>query len=87
VQLRSIDFIEQNGEAAISSATVTMNREEIAYLAKLLGGMNDVQANEVMPGGGVTSNGIYECLTGDVINPYHENGVDDLVQSLRGAAT
>jgi hypothetical protein len=82
VKLRSLEFAEQD-DVAIASATVTITREEIAYLAKLLGGMTDVQADEVIPGGGVTSHYMYECLVGDIINPYHENGVDELVQTLQ----
>lgn len=62
-------------------ATVELSIEEIAYITKILGKMNDIQANEVMKNGDVISSEIYSGFTGDIFNRYWDDGINDFFRN------
>lgn len=82
MKLNAITFApDAEGEQMPDTVTVTLTKKEVAFLLVATGSSpND--ANEMMHGGAVPSSAIYNCLTGGVINPYYEDGLNSLLASL-----
>lgn len=72
----------EDGDTAPTQVTVRMTLAEAVYVTKVLGAMNGIQAEQVMPGGAHASNEIYSCLTGELFNRFWEDGVDDALRGL-----
>ena len=82
--LRSIDFTHDESHGAVPDrVTVTLTAQEVVYLAKLVGRQNADDANSVSFGGAAANSAVYECLTGDVANPYFDDGIDDMARLVR----
>lgn len=76
MKLEKMTFVETEEGAVPDEVTVTLTIREAAFLTRLTGRLNDLEANEVLPGGDEELRSIYETLTGSVFNPYWDDGVD-----------
>jgi hypothetical protein len=82
MQIVNIALIDTD---TIDTVTATLTLPEVVFLALLIGRMNPIQENEVMPGGAAAGNGIYDGLA-TVLNRFYEDGAADALRSLAGAS-
>lgn len=74
MKIRSLNFDDAED---LDEVVAVLTADEAAYIAVLLGGMNHIKAEEVMPGGAQAQSSIYEALTGAVFNRLYDDGVRD----------
>lgn len=80
-QVAQIMSIDLDGNEEPESVVMRVTRAEATLIAKLTGWQSPQTANEVMPGGSIASQGLYEALTGSVFNRFWDGGVTEAVES------
>lgn len=75
--------IDLDDEEMPERVLVELSHDEAAYLALLIGRQNSNAMNEVMPGGAVHGEAVYEGLAGGLFNRFYDDGVQDAAQAIR----
>jgi hypothetical protein len=78
--------ISLNDDEMPESVLVELSHDEALYVALLLGRQNDHAANEVMPGGALAVNAVYDGLAGGLFNRFYHDGVREAAAALQGRA-
>ena len=75
--------IDLDDEETPERVTVELSHDEAVFLAVLLGQMNGVREEEILPGGSGLGSAIYYGLAGGVFNRFYENGVEEAAQAAQ----
>lgn len=79
MKLKKMTFAEHEVEGTVpESITVEMTPREMAFIMRMLGGMNDFQADAYLPRGRVELSGIYACLSSVVAGQFED--LDEMVR-------
>lgn len=78
MNLNSMTFApNDNGDVYPDTVTVTMTIAEAALITRIVGKLNDLQSEEIVPVRYGVHRGIYSCLSVNVFNPYYDGGISD----------
>jgi hypothetical protein len=72
MELKNIEFNNNDGAAFPKTLTVKMTLEEALWIAKVSSKQRGISPH----------NSIFECLVGDVFNRYWDDGVDEALQEF-----
>jgi hypothetical protein len=83
MKLKQMTFTEHAVEGTVpESITVTMTPREMAFILRMLGGMNDFQADAVLSGGRAELSAIYTCLSSVVAGQFED--LDEMIRVVAG---
>ncbi len=74
-----VNKIKLSKDGLPKNVTIELSIEEAAYFTKVIGSMNDIQANEVMNDGAAILHELYEGFTGDIFNRYWDGGIHEFL--------
>lgn len=81
--MANVTRIDLDDHSEPEYVSVRLCVEEAALVAKVLGRMAPAEAQEIMPGCGITAHHqVYETLTGDFFNRFWDGGVDEALRDL-----
>lgn len=83
MKLKKMTFTEHEVEGTVpESITVEMTPREMAFVMRMLGGMNDFRADAVLSGGRAELRDIYACLNSVVAGQFED--LDEMVRVVAG---
>lgn len=76
MELKAMTFDDGN----LDTVTVTMTAEEAAFIAKVVGKMNDPMAQAAFGLPTQAHSEVYDLLAGEVFNRLYDDGVDEWIR-------